>query len=398
MNSGNYAVVVRATATNGDILATVPCPFTVKCALAIGANQFVLSASQSPMSSTGVIQFEVGKPQKIYLEAQCANLGLIRDSQTEKEYPLNYNANLKLWTADISFDRPGAYSLEAIIANSLGESYSREINNVFVSDKYLVSDATTGAPIDRATATIFVKDPATGKFNEWQGSAFQRNNPFAIPQGLSTVLPPGEYYVRITANGYNTIDSLIARIDQQSVVTATVKLVPKESALERLFRLSSPGGIAENFPLEVAPLPADTLLPIGKTMPDISAVGSSGRTVTFSLDNNERPSVILVYNNWNTEAQEQLDIFKNTVSSLRAKYRVIALTTMEPYNLNFTQNERGDYGLEFYKPTNQFFDNFLITSLPQIFVVSGQGELLGTVNGSLPRSSLLKAIDDIANF
>jgi len=393
---GNYLAVVRANTTTRGIIASSSCGFTVRCDLAIGANQFVLSASQSPMSRAGVVQFEVGKPQTIYLEAKCASLGLIKDTSTQKEYPLSYDGNLKLWTTSLLFSQPGTYSLEALIANDLGESYSRKINTAFVSGNLAVSDAATGQPINRATATIFAKDPATGKFNNWQGSTFQRENPFAIPQGLSVVLPGGEYYVTVTAAGYNSVDSLIVDITQQSVVTANIKLTPRESVLERLTRLTAPGGEIENFTLNVSPLPAETLLPLGKIIPNISAVTSEGKTVNFPLSLGDRPTVVFVYSNWSTAAQEQLDIFKKSISSLRAKYRVIPLSTMEPANINLTQSERGAYNIEFYKPVDQFFTDFFITSLPEFFVLSEQGEFLGSIIGPQSEGALLKAVNDLA--
>jgi len=70
---------------------------------------------------------------------------------------------------------------------------------------------------------------------------------------------------------------------------------------------------------------------------------------------------------------------------------------MEPTNINLTQSGRGDYKIEFYKPVDQFFSDFFITSLPEFFVLSEQGEFLGSIIGPQSEGALLKAVNDLAN-
>jgi hypothetical protein len=134
LSLSSYSVIVRARFSNGTEAVSAPCGFSfvIGC-LNIGANQFVLNAQQSPLSTSGVIQFKVGEPQKIYVETQCNNTALIRNVSTGTEYPLFYDPERFKWTTDtLVFNAPGTYDLEVEIANIFGEVYSRVINTVVV--------------------------------------------------------------------------------------------------------------------------------------------------------------------------------------------------------------------------------------------------------------------------
>lgn len=388
MPTGTHTAAVRAiSAVDGSIITSPDCAFAVSGDLVFGANQFVLSAQQSPLSGFGVVQFEAGTAQTFYVEAEGAIAALVRVQETGLDYALAYNDNLKLWYSNnIMFAEPGVYHLEVFVAGALGDVYSREINTVYVTDPTAVVDAQTGASITGARATIYARDPATGNFNVWEGVAFGQANPSEIPvEGLSVILPRGEYYVTISAEGYNPVDSLITRVDEQSVVTANIEL-----GAGGLFGIG-----AVNFPLNVSPLPQETLLPIGEVVDDVIAYTQDGTRVNLLADTGGIPNIMFVYNNWNTEAQEQLDIYKMLVSILGNRYRFLPISTLEPDNVNATQVDRGNYGIDFYKPAKEFYDDYSIISLPQIFILNEVKELLGVVVGSRSVDEMVNLIENI---
>ena len=256
-----------------------------------------------------------------------------------------------------------------------------------------VNDSETDEVVQSAVATIYVKDPATGEFNSWIGSAFGQNNPFSIPDGLSVILPEGEYYISISAPGYDTINSLIIEIEEQSIVTAPIALVERGNILGRFVGLFSIGGVSENFTLNVAPLPQKSLLELGEVVPEISAETDDGRQTTLLSGTSSKSTVLFVYNNWNTEAQEQLDIYRALIGKIGAQYNFVPVTTMEPDNINLTQLNRGRYDIEFYKPNNQFFDDYNIISLPHFFILNEDRELIGEIVGSHTANELVELID-----
>ena len=107
----------------------------------------------------------------------------------------------------------------------------------------------------------------------------------------------------------------------------------------------------------------------------------------------DRPTVLFVYNFWNTSAQEQLDIYRNVSSEFSDEYRFVPLTTLEPANVNWRQLNRGRYDIEFLKPTLDFYDNYKIISLPQFFLINEQRELLGIIVGPHSQEELLGLLE-----
>lgn len=256
------------------------------------------------------------------------------------------------------------------------------------------SPQTTQGAID-AQATIYVKDATSGNFNVWNGLAFGSINPMSIPNGLSVLLPAGEYYVTVKATGYDPINSLITKVSEQSIVTADINLGRKATLWDKLVGSISRGDVINNFPLKVTPLPQQHLLRIGDFLPVITAYDKNGLKKTFLNEVYDKPVIIYAFSTWNTEAQEQMDVYKKVVEQYKDQYEFIALSTMEPGTINTTKITRGDYGIEFYKPDEKFYDDYKIISLPQFFLANNRGELRGIVVGSRSADDLLKLIKEI---
>jgi hypothetical protein len=248
-----------------------------------------------------------------------------------------------------------------------------------------------------ATATVYVKDPATGEFNAWNGRAFGQNNPLTVTEtkGLTVILPTGEYYVKVEAPGYDTINSLVTEIDAQSVVTAKINLGRRNTFWEKIVSTLSPADASNNFSLNVTPLPEQSLMPIGEYLPTITAYDINGNQQTFLNTVYDKPIIIYVFSTWNTKAAEQMDIFESVYTALVDDYRFIPLSTLEPLGVNQTKIARGAYALEFFKPSDKFYDDYKIISLPQFFLATNKGELLRVITGSKSSADLIKTIKDV---
>jgi len=392
--ANSYSAIIRLIDNEGNVFSSELCEFSVEGEVIFGGNQFVVRSHQAPLSQYGIVQFAVGVPQTFYLETVGATWAKIINLDTEDEFPMVYDESLKLWVGDVVFDKAGTFRLAGAVGNNIDDVYQREINTAVVTEPVGVVDAETGENIDFAVATVYVKDPATGEFNEWQGAAFGHANPFAIPDGLVVVLPKGEYYIRIAAGGYDPVNSLITVIDQTSVITAKVQ-IPKTGRLaERVTSTVSEDDRSHNYRLNVIPLPEEALLGIGEIVPGVTAYNSAGEIVNI-LPNirYDKPTVLFVYNFWNTSAQEQLDIYRNISLELADEYSFVPLTTLEPANVNWRQLNRGRYDIKFLKPTLDFYDNYKIISLPQFFLINEQRELLGTIVGPRSQEELLGLLE-----
>jgi len=247
-----------------------------------------------------------------------------------------------------------------------------------------------------AKATIFVKDQASGNFNIWNGLAFGIDNPMTIiNNGFSVLLPAGEYYVSVEAKSYDKINSLITKINDQSIVTANLNLGHKRTLWDKLMSSISLADKINNFTLNVTPLPQKNLLRIGDYLPVITAYDSNGFKKVFLNEVYDKPVIVYVFSTWNTEAQEQMDIFKKVLAQYKDQYNFIAISSMEPGAINDTKIKRGDYGIDFYQPDNKFYDDYKIISLPQFFLATNRGELRGIIVGSRSAEDLIKLIKQI---
>ena len=252
-----------------------------------------------------------------------------------------------------------------------------------------------GKGVSAAVATIYVKDQSSGSFNVWNGLAFGQNNPLPIPNGLSVILPAGEYYVTVNTPGYDPINSLITKVNEQSIVIANINLGRKKILWNKIVSTLSPRDSSNNFSLNVTPLPQEHLLRVGEYLPIISAYDVNNAKKVFLNETYDKPVIVYVFSTWNVAAQEQMDIFKKVVARLKDKYIFIPISTMEPGSINETKINRGEYGIDFYRPDNKFYDDYMIISLPQFFLATNRGELVGVIVGSRSEDDLVKMIEQM---
>ncbi|MBN2016056.1 DUF4215 domain-containing protein [Candidatus Dojkabacteria bacterium] len=389
----------------GNCLCPVPPPtteatprvrtkLTEECGLIFGANEFVLSAHASPISSHGIIQFTKDDPQQFYLEAKNANKAKVVNIDTLAEYPLKYNEDLKLWTGELTFSQIGQFRLKAVISNEKCE-YEREINSVYIFEKSQLTDSTTDKVITEAIISIYTKDPKSGSFELWSGASYGQTNPFSPYNGeFSVILPRGEYYISVDVPGYNSIRSLITKIDNFSVVGADIEVKPRGSLLDQLISLYTKDYGSNNFPLTVTPMVGMYLMPREEEVPDITLYDAQRKqTSLFNMLSGDKPAVIFVYSSWNTLANEQVEIYQSVRDELGDRYDFIPLTTMEPDNVNKIFLTRGEYDMEFYKPDDVFFHDYFIISLPQFFLIDENKVLKNIITGPYPKEELVRRIN-----
>ena len=408
LKNGVYTAQARMTSLDGTITNSTPCAFSVAAGeLMFGANQFVRADSYSPVSANGVIQFAVGEIQTFYLEAKNATSAYVeatptssvalknrtRISETQR-FNLTYDSNLELWKGNIFFGVNGTYKLTGYIANSL-KTYSREINTVYVSSQAQVTDSSTGLPIAGATATVYIKNIDNNSFIIWNGSAYGQPNPSQTNEKgeLTFFLPRGEYYLKIEKDGYNSVTSLITTVNEYSSIEAKVAMSRASSFINQLF---SNVGVA-NFPLIVTPVPETSLLKNGQSVPDITLTKSDGSS--FSLFSNlaSKPTIIMVYNSWNTLSQEQLGIFVTLKNQLGDQYQYYPISTLEPTQTSSSYISRGDYGLEVFSPNEKFFNDYSIISLPHFIILNENNKFIGDIVGPYSAGELEKMINGIIN-
>lgn len=405
LESGTYNLQIRIEKADGSFDYADPCEFIVdpsavdpEC-LIFGANEFVLNSQASPVSDYGIISFVKDQPQTFYLEAKCATTAAVIDIDNSRTYPLEYDYDLKLWTGELVFDKTGLHRLRGFVGSPNGE-YTREINSVYVTEEAMITDLQTDEPITEATITVFEKDVDTEEFVKWKSESYGISNPFS-PDGngnYSVILPKGEFYLRIESKGYRTATSLITTIEDHSVVTGKVELAPTGNLWERFVSLVSRNNRSNNFELTVEKLPKLEFLKVGSTVPPINVHDENGNEIELikyiSDLEDKKPTILMVYTNWNTLSEEQLVHFTN-LSEKYDEYRFIPITTMEPENRDLTYIERGRYDIVFYEPEDSFYDNYFIISLPHFFVLDEEQVLKGVIVGPYSQDELEQRITNL---
>jgi hypothetical protein len=382
-------LVVSATVPQTQIISPTIIPATIipAGALIFGGNQFVLAAQSQPLSKHGVLQIAINEPQTFYLEAKGASSANLVNLDTKTVYPLTYNADLKLWTATFSFPTAGTFRLQGQISNG-SQTYTREINQIVVTDPSTVTANNNPA---NATITVFEQDIATGNFHVWNGNTYAYTNPFPVTGTFSLILPAGQFYIRVDGTGFNSVTSRIITLDQQSLVSAHIALTGSGSPIAQLIASLTRTNRSNNFDVAISQLPEPQQLALGAAVPGITAHSDTGPNVDL-VATQQKPMVIMVYGNWNTLAQQQLAIFSNVATTFGSDVNFIPLSTMDPDAADLAYLKRGNYNLKFYKPTDKFFDQYFISSLPQFFILNTQHQLLTSITGPQSADSLSSTI------
>ena len=136
-------------------------------------------------------------------------------------------------------------------------------------------------------------------------------------------------------------------------------------------------------------------LQIGKVVPNIGLTDKNGNSFNLFNKLENKPTIIIVYSSWNTLAQEQIKIFDNVATQFGNQYNYIPISTMEPDKTNRTYVKRGEYILETYKPDDQFFEDYMIISLPHFFILDENKKLIGNIVGPQSEEKLIAEIGQI---
>lgn len=396
-----YNLIVRARLADGTIAQSVNCPYSVNLGdLIFGANEFVLPSQQGPMVNTGLIEFRKDEPQRLWIEAKGVTKFIINAYKNPdfeniyKTFELEYDETgfRKLWTGLLEFSEVGEYRLVGVVSGPDG-SYSREINTVVVTEGSEI--------IEDVTLSVYEKQ-VNGRFELWNGAAVGQPNPQVTENNrFSFILPEGEYYLRANRPGHATLTSRITKLSDQSLVTAEIDM-QEWTLLKRITSLFNRG--KNNFNLNVTTIPDFALLEVGDLMADIPGVNNKGERYELLDSMGDNTKILMAYGGWNKEAQEQLKYWIDIVQALQGNENLsfAAIGTMPPLSVFNVFNERGSYDfdvetLNFFKPDDQYHDNYFSISLPHFFVIGADNRLKGMVVGSYPPSELSEKLLDIVN-
>jgi 5-hydroxyisourate hydrolase-like protein (transthyretin family) len=365
------------------VVTEIPNFFEQEDVLTFGSNQFIRGTQSAVISPQGLIYCTVGELLTVYVEIQAATHAILIDSTTGQEYPLEYDWDLKLWKGEISFDNVGMHKMIIEAWNQL-DSYTREINTILVTEPTKIVDEETGNPVPNVIITVYEREEYSKKFNKWNGGAQGQSNPLQVNENgeYSAILKEGEYYFEVEAKGYKKFKSQITKINKKSLVTANI-IMEDQSWFGAVFSVFDRFNKNNNFPLSVqdAELP-EIRLEQDVEVPTIFAFNEKKEAVNL-LEEGELPYVVFAYNKWNTDAEQQINIFEQVAKQHQYEFEFIAISTMDPFNKTRQALSRGEYEIAFYKASNDFYDDYKVISVPEIFLISNNRKLIDSFVGPI---------------
>jgi len=241
-----------------------------------------------------------------------------------------------------------------------------------------------------------LKDDDSSRFSLWNASAYGQSNPIIVDEKFSFILPPGEFYVEVEKDGYEKSTSLIINLPNPSSINASILLVPIGNIFSRAVNIISTSTGANNFSLIITEVPETQLIENDELVNNIVMEDIDGNIFNmYALVEENKPTVLFVYSSWSTFAQEQINQLNSLIDQTNEQYQYLLISTMEPKNLSNSYLDRGLYGLSSYHPSDQFFDDYNIISLPQFIILDENLRFIGQVLGSHTNNDLIARFDEI---
>lgn len=379
LDDGNYTVLVRATDDAGNIGVSKPVTMVIDrlppsvgpMIVHAGPLLYEPTADGAYAISSGVrtsITFSaVGGPTQIVLRI---------GSETFQAHKYLYSG---LWKTSFTLDRPGIYPIVATATDGAGNVNSRSLGTVRVLEKGSIQTS-SGA---RAHLTVFVKQNQQNEFVQWDGQPYGISNPLSLNDDgeYSLVLPPGQYYLHASAQGYVPVNSEIFRLEHPTAITHT-------------FQLRSRQTIWNTWRSEMSPVRVRLTKSardnrhalVGKAFPQFRL---SGQTRTFTdLDLRGRTSIVSVLSTWSPTSHNQLQYLRAFADTPNTSVTVLFPHEREA-TLALLAARIGGAGMAFIPDEDGLLTNQLsVTTTPVHFVLNNRAVVQKVVYGVLTSDEL----------
>ncbi len=307
LDDGNYSIKVRAKDIAGNIgTSKTELMIIDRLPPQVGSNLFTLGPlSLRPDSSNNYYSIS-GVPIHIVFSAVGGptSIDLSYDTQT-----LSFQKNIEsgLWSGIFSASSPGKYLLKAHSIDGAKNETDRNLGNLTILNPGKILDI-DGKQIQGANIKVFIYNNSHKKFVIWDSEPFGQQNPQKTDNlgQYKLFLPPGKFYLEVTASGHRKLRSDIFQLALPTPINLDFKL-------EKAFFLGKWWAKTVNIPV---PSPFLSTSPensvIGKPLVDFDL-----STPDFAFNNTTilgKPTIITFFSTWHPQTSDQLlalDAFKN---------------------------------------------------------------------------------------
>jgi hypothetical protein len=399
LDDGNYTIIVRAIDGGGNIAATTPITVVVdRLPPLVGGALISLGPQILPPDSNNVITTLAGIDQKITMSAVGGPTSItINATQVgaktnkEKVFSLTQDVNSGLWSGILSFEQAGVYGLVAHSIDGAGNTTSHSLNTINVSSAARVVQRGTNKAL-KAQLKLYTYDNDTSSWILWDGSPFGQTNPQTTGTNGSfkLFLPPGKYYLAVTADDHKPVVSNIFNLQQTTPLTTQLNMNKATGIKIGPIHLSWPSFSSEAININpVVPKVAQSVNPnklINKSLPDLSLPGTNANNVT-SISWLGRPTLLSFMASWLPSTSEQLKPLSELQTNKDINIVPIALQENADKMRVYTQT--AGYSLNWLVDPDSTLTNVVnIQSLPTHYFINRDGVVKKIITGILTEQQI----------
>lgn len=391
-DDGNYTLIMRAVDAKGNSGKTKGDAMVID-RLPPVLGPYLLTVGPQIISPVGnKYRLLTGLEYKLTLAAVGGptDIALTGWEQTG----MKKNPDNGLWSVPVRIDQPGEYEFSGVAADGAGNRTVRSLGAVTAEPAGMVQD-TSGAAVSQATVTVYYLDRATRKFMMWDGLSYGQHNPMPVnAQGqYAVVLPPGTFYVSVTAPSF------------RSLVTD-------------IFTVTEPLALSQNFRLErkralkIGPW----MIPIldfrqtrqemnlthrkaGTDMGNTKLIGSEfpffrfplGTGQVSNLDLRGKPAIVTFLNSWSPNTASQLSALADITR--KSELQTLVIIPMESAASVATFARRGGYAVRIVAdPDGTLVSSLGLSTLPTHVTINRKGIIQVVLTGLATKEELLDTI------
>jgi hypothetical protein len=317
LSDGTYHIEAEAFNSSGDTAITPPVTLVIdRIPPQIGGSIITVGPQILQPNANGLIEALVGVDQKITVHSIGGPISvsilsqLLGSASSSSNFQLTQDPSTGLWSGILSFTRPGSYQLTIRSVNGVGQVTDQYLQTIESLAPAQVISAKTGDVIKVATTTLYYKDIDSGDWVVWDGAAYGELNPQISSNGrVHLLIPPGTYYLKITAAGYKPLISRIFLVQQSLPLSASLALHPLASVDFGLFHLSLPSFSVSSLSINSPKLSSKIITSplVGRAFPSFSLQSTDGTTKT-QLNLYGKPTIVSVLSTWSPTTIDQLSV------------------------------------------------------------------------------------------
>lgn len=404
LEDGNYPIRARAFDLAGNVgesdtkilvVDTIP--------PVIGGNMISIGSQVLTSDENGIIRTVAGT--EIMLTASMK--GGVTEAKIisgDKEFTLEQIPGTSLWTAKLNYETAGKYLLKLFSKDGAENQTERELNYVFVEEAGRVYRKESDDTPVQSQIKAYFYDQVSKMWVLWDGRSFGQVNPQTSSENgsYSFLVPPGKYYLEVSAPGFKTVRSQILELDDSTILNSNFPLSAKPT-----LRLNLPffGEIVFSLP---SLTPTETIIvnskpqqqsqltskmQLGLTAPGLSLTSNDGNLVNTS--GLKKKYVLTFLSTWSIQSLEQIPLLSEAQKRLDDK-TIIGVFLQESKGVVSTFMRRGGYTFTALADVSgESTNKFPVMTLPQHFFVDSQGKLQKIFTGVLTSEEIINTLNGL---